>query len=90
MFADFFAVFILQKPDSSSVLGKSDLQIVSYVIEFLALAQFCIHKCVFAFILFETIGGKISETQTHDVLIQKVLGTKLCDASKKLIVWNNL
>ena len=47
----FFAVFLLQKPDSSPVLGKSDLQIDSYVIEFLALAQrprhngeFCIRK----------------------------------------------
>ena len=72
------------------MLGKSDLQIVSYVIEFLAPAQSCIHKCFFAFILFETIGGKISETQTHDVLIQKVLGTKLCNSSNKLIVWNSL
>ena len=68
------------------MLGKSDLQIVFYVIEFLALAQFCIHKCFFAFILFETI----SETQMHNVLFQKVLSTKLCDGSNTLIVLNNL
>ena len=32
-------VFLLQKPDSSSVLGKNDLQIVTCVVEFIALAK---------------------------------------------------
>ena len=64
------------------MLGKSDLQIVTYVIEFLALTQ--------RSILFETIIKKISKTQRHGVLFQKVLGTKLCNGSNKLIVLNNL
>ena len=77
MFADFFAVFILQKPDSSSVLGKSDLQIVPYVIEFLALAQFCIHKCFFAFILFETIGEKNLWNSDAWRVVPKSIGHKI-------------
>ena len=72
MFADFFVVFLLQKPDSSPVLGKNDLQFVNNVIEFLALAQrsrptvnFVYRNgdggpCFFlGFILFETIGKNL-------------------------------
>ena len=90
----FFVVFLLQKPDSSPVLGKNDLQFVNYVIEFLALAQRPRHNGEFfikewgwgpCFILFERIPiWKNQKKNTlklrhGGVLLQKLLSRKSCD-----------
>ena len=59
--------------------------------------EFCIQEWgwepllfFFGFILFETIGKNTLKLRYGSVLFQKVLGTKSCDGSNKLIVWNNL